>query len=570
MKCDVAIIGGGPAGSTVGSLLRKYNPKLDVVILERDKFPRDHVGESQLPAICEVLDEMGVWDKVEAANFPIKIGATYRWGRTLDLWDFEFLAGEDFIERERPGKYTGQRKGLAFQVDRSIYDKILLNHAKTLGCDVREGTKVTKVAREGDRITHLDIEGQGEPVEARYYVDCSGESGLIRRTLEVECDYPTKLRNIAIWDYYQDAEWAVKIGDDGTRIQVMSLGWGWIWFIQITATRTSVGLVVPAEYYKQSGKTTEQIYLDALSEEPRIAGLLKNARREGQLHTTRDWSFIAERLVGENWFLAGDSCGFADPILSAGMTLAHTAGRRVAYAILELDRNQQDARWIKEQYDTWHRRQIGHHIRFADYWYSANGIFSDVKEYCSEIAASVGLKLTAEEAFRWLSTGGFTSEVPGRARALTYSLGGVKFITQLFSGDKVSWEVSKYNRFRVDTAGSTRKRYASMQNGRIDPITCLVRDDRVLPLEGVFLVVYESLQRESDGEKLVNRCLAVLHHRGIQNAQASYLAILEVLEAMILDGWVKPEVVLGRPTLRMETPEEMRTMHPNRDNTVVN
>src|ERR1043165_8999520 len=88
---DVAIIGGGPGGSTLGSLLRKYEPKCRVIILEKEEFPRDHIGESQLPPISDVLNEMGCWDKVEAANFPIKVGATFRWGKTPELWDFEFL-----------------------------------------------------------------------------------------------------------------------------------------------------------------------------------------------------------------------------------------------------------------------------------------------------------------------------------------------------------------------------------------------------------------------------------------------------------------------------------------------
>ena len=88
---DVAIIGGGPAGSTAGSLLRKYGPEVSVVILEKERFPRDHVGESQLPPIGAILREMGCWDAVEQADFPIKIGATYRWGASAELWDLEFL-----------------------------------------------------------------------------------------------------------------------------------------------------------------------------------------------------------------------------------------------------------------------------------------------------------------------------------------------------------------------------------------------------------------------------------------------------------------------------------------------
>jgi len=156
MKYDVAIIGGGPAGSTVGSLIRLYNPSLKVLILERERFPRDHIGESQLPAISPILHEMGVWDKVEAAEFPIKVGATYRWGQTDDLWDLEFLnQSEKFMGAPRPNKFEGQRRKTAFQVDRSIYDKILLDHALELGCEVYEGVKVAKVLHEEDHVLGL-------------------------------------------------------------------------------------------------------------------------------------------------------------------------------------------------------------------------------------------------------------------------------------------------------------------------------------------------------------------------------------------------------------------------------
>src|SRR4029079_6286038 len=97
-----------------------------------------------LPPIGAILHEMGVWDKVEAANFPIKIGATYRWGKTKGLWDFDFLPPASFKDERRPGKYVGQRKATAFQVDRSIYDQILLDHARELGAEAREETRVVE------------------------------------------------------------------------------------------------------------------------------------------------------------------------------------------------------------------------------------------------------------------------------------------------------------------------------------------------------------------------------------------------------------------------------------------
>ena len=128
---DVAIIGGGPAGSTAATLLKKYAPELRVLVLEKEIFPRDHIGESMLTAIGPVLGEMGVWDAVEAADFPIKIGASYTWGRNHDRWDINFYPIEKWRNDPRPAKFEGQRRHTAFQVDRSKYDRILLDHAQS-------------------------------------------------------------------------------------------------------------------------------------------------------------------------------------------------------------------------------------------------------------------------------------------------------------------------------------------------------------------------------------------------------------------------------------------------------
>jgi flavin-dependent dehydrogenase len=147
-----------------------------VLIVEKEKFPRDHVGESQLPQISDVLQEMGCWDKVEAADFPIKIGATYRWGTDPNPWDFNFIKPEQFKDEQRPAKFEGQRRQTAFQVDRAKYDEILLRHAEEMGCLVREETAVVKVDVVGDRITALHLRSQ-EQITARYYIDASGHIG---------------------------------------------------------------------------------------------------------------------------------------------------------------------------------------------------------------------------------------------------------------------------------------------------------------------------------------------------------------------------------------------------------
>ncbi len=557
-QCDVAIIGGGPAGTTVASLLLKYNPRLKVVILEREKFPRDHVGESLLPAVCTVLDEMRVWDKVEAANFPIKIGATYRWGNTQNLWSFDF-SHEPFQDEMRPGKFNGQRKDLAFQVDRSQYDTILLDGAREWGAEVYEEVKVQEVLAGGDRILGLRIKpspkGQDTDVEptlleARYYVDASGTSGILRRQVEVELHSPTSLRNVAFWDYWQNTEWAENIGIGGTRIQIMSLSWGWLWFIPVSKMRTSIGLVMPAQTYKETGKRPQELYEEAIRTEPRISKLVENGTVEGNLQTTNDWSCLADRIAGENWFLAGDTCGFADPILSAGLTLAQTGAKRVAYSILELDRKVLDPQWIKNEYNDSHRKQIQHHIRFADFWYASNGCFTDLKENCADIARDAGLDLNAEQAFRWLSTGGFATEDARYARAGTYRFAAVVDFTERLTGSKVPWQIVEKNQFKMNMVGATKSTMSILAEGRIKSVDCYRRGPNVLPMFGVYRLVYAALQRESDAVKLMELIINTGMSGGMFTSKHECLvSSCEVLESLILEKWVTAKVDKKRPPM---------------------
>jgi flavin-dependent dehydrogenase len=546
---DVAIIGGGPAGSTCAALLRKYEPDLKVAVFEREIFPRDHVGESLLPPISLILDEMGCWDKIEAADFPIKIGATYRWGRRPELWDFEFLPGDRFIEQRRPARLEGQRRFTSFQVDRSKYDKILLDHAEELGCEVCQGTKVARVLCEGNAVTGLKLESD-ETVTARHYVDASGNSGILRRAMQVDCKYPSTLKNIAIYDYWQNAEWAVEIGVGGTRIQVLSLGYGWIWFIPIGPTRTSIGLVVPAEYYKQTGKRPEELYAQALSEETIVAGLLKNATSEGLLQTTRDWSFLADRHVGDNWFLIGECSGFADPILSAGVTMAHISGRQAAYTILELDRREHDPEWLKDQFQKRQKQRIETHIRFGDYWYTANQQLKELKEFTAQLARDTGLEMSPDKAWNWIASGGFINE------DLNIGAGGFSLAAIRDSGDflaEVAFEspLEKNNVLTLDLAGASWREFGVYAGGRVRKAPCYFRADRVLPITGEVELLLNILQRESKLSQIVDALTSIAKNNP-KNPALSQIVwnAMPALEAMIHDGWVKatrdPRFPLGK------------------------
>lgn len=537
-RYDVAIIGGGPAGSTTATFLRKYNPKLKVVILEREKFPRDHVGESQLPIIGKVLDEMGVWDKVERANFPVKIGATYRWGRKEGLWDFQFLENGIYSDDPRPGKYKGERTLTAFQVDRAVYDKILLDHAASLGTEVREQTTVRQVKREGDKVTGLVL-ADGSEITARYYIDCSGHTGIIRRAMGVETTCPTHLQNIAIWEYWQNAEWATTVGAAATRILVMSLGYGWMWFIPLSPTRTSLGLVLPAEYYKNSGKKPKELYDEAIRSEPLISHLTRNGQSEGNLYTTKDWSFLSDRLVGENWFLAGEACGFADPILSAGMSLAHMGGRDVAYTIMALDKGEYDAEWLKARYDEAHRTQIGNHISFADFWYTHNGVFTDLADFTQKIAGERGLNMTPAEAWQWFGTGGFIEENATISYG-TYSLGAARAISAEFLGGEMHWESVGKTHFKLDLEGAEKAWNAEMTNGQIIRRRCYKRDGKFLPVTGLVGWLVQILRTEKSYEDLIAESRKYIAANRIPESGfvEFRLGMINALEAMIGGGWV--------------------------------
>ena len=563
MDYDVLIIGGGPTGSTCGTLLKKYQPDLRVLIVEREEFPRDHVGESQLPMIGEVLNEMGAWDKVEAANFPIKIGATYRWGRSEEPWDFEFVPGNSFDDVPRPGKFEGTRKSTAFQVDRSIYDKILLDHAAEMGVEVRENTKVAQIHRDGDRVTGVRL-ASGEEVTARYFVDGSGNVGIVRRAMDVPIDSPTALRNVAIWDYWQNAEWAVEIGTGGTRIQIMSLGYGWIWFIPIGPTRTSIGFVLPASYYRDAKQKPEEIYLEALAQEPRIAKLLKNATREDRLTSTKDWSYVAERTCGENWFLAGESAGFADPILSAGMTLAHTGAREAAYTLLALLEGEHDPSWLRERYDETQRARLRSHIQFADFWYTGNGLFDAVRENTSLIAKEAGLTLSADEAFRWLSTGGFANDSYDMARVATWDVMAMKLLAQEFHGDESTWEIGNANLFDLDLSDAVLDYVPLLRDGKIEKARCYRRDGKTLPNFGDYRVIITALRKSSFIGDLIREARAYFQARGVE-VEPMVAGVLRALEAMVTEGWVKASFDPARQHLNVKTPEQTDLFHKNTD-----
>jgi flavin-dependent dehydrogenase len=571
MEYDVAIIGGGPAGSTVGSLLRKYEPTAKVLILEREIFPREHVGESQLPPVTLVLEEMGCWEKVEAAGFPVKTGALYRWGNTQDLWRFDFLVGQDYEDKPRPGTLEGQRYQTTFHVERAIFDEILLDHAAEFGCEVCEGAKVTKIQRSGDRVEAIKVEGAHLPegadpdgwVKAKHFIDATGHVGMLRRAMDVEVIEPTSLKNIAMWQYWKSPDWeAIEgVGKGGIRVRVMSLGNGWIWFIPISKDRTSVGFVTHADHYKKSGLSTSELYAQALRDEPHIAELLANAVPDGDMQSTKDWSFLASKMVGDNWMLVGESAGFADPILAGGMSLAMVGAREAAYIHASFLREDHDKEWLKAWYGETQSRRISQHIKFADYWYSANGHFSELQSYTSQIAAEAGLDLNPADAFRWLAAGGFVSDDLTAPVVGTYRLGAVKSAMQILSGIDADWEINRSNHFTLNLEGAAVVQVPFCKDGKIESVKCYQRGTSLLPMIGIYRMVFRALSRDGDAAGLVAQLKKMIASMdGITEHYNAFLGALDALEGMVAEGWITPSIREGRPFMTVTLDEASVSM----------
>jgi flavin-dependent dehydrogenase len=505
---------------------------------------------------------MGCWDKVEAAEFPVKVGATYRWGSSQDLWDFDFLSGQPYVDAARPAKYEGQRRSTAFQVDRAVFDQILLDHARSCGVVVREQCRVTGIETSDDLVNGLVLE-DGSRVEARHTIDASGGSALMRRALGVPTEEPSALRNIALWAYWQNAEWAATVGSSGTRVQVLSLGWGWIWFIPVGPTRTSIGLVLPAGYYKRSGKTTEELYFEAISSESTVALLTANASCEGEVFATKDWSFVAERMAGKNWFLVGEAAGFADPILAAGISMAAVGAWEAATTIVEIERGRYDPDWLRAEFTRASARRLRSHILFADYWYTANAHFTDLVGFTKTIAEHSGLHLDAKSAWQWLGTGGFVTF--GGAGIGGFNLISTDWLISQFEGEAPDWSLASNNLFRPNLGGTETLELAIYHPGSVERISGLSRDGKVLPLHGIFAFLIETVGQIHRVDQIVQRIAAEWCAK--QGGGASEMAnALQALEGLIQDGWISASLAPNVPLMSLQSLRQTGLLHPNYDN----
>ena len=372
-RCDLLVIGGGPAGATLATLVKKHAPEKRVILAERESGPRHHIGESLLPGLVPVLKEMGVFEKIDAAGFPRKIGANYVWGKGREVWENDFN-DVNLTEMLRRHGTIPEKIEYAWQVRRSVYDEILLKHAEECGVEVRRGWAARAPVEEGGRITGVRFE-QGE-VRAERTADCSGQAGFLSRFRKIR-DYNDALKNVAAYRYYKGAPWKYSYSGhpDKTKIFVCSVPSGWFWYIPIDGGVVSVGFVTSQAHLKKTRLSPEALFDRELAACEEIAPLLGKAEPiddfDGSgksFFTISDWSYLNVAASGPGWLAAGDAAVFVDPILSSGVTLAHTAAHRAAYTLLtHWDGGDAAALW--KDYDLFCRESASQFLALALFWY---------------------------------------------------------------------------------------------------------------------------------------------------------------------------------------------------------
>ncbi len=378
---DIAIIGGGPAGSSLAAYLAKAG--VNCVVFERELFPRPHVGESLVPSSTRVFNDLGFMDQMEEAKFPHKFGAVWTardQARPYDH-DWEGLSPDchaevRFEERQQPGV----DKNYTYHVDRGKFDLLLLQHANKLGASVYEGVKVSAVEfSPAQPVVQFNMGRKEMGVSARMVVDASGRQTFLGNQLKLKVKDPV-FDQYAIHTWFGGYDRKALAKSDAHRdyiyIHFLPLSNTWMWQIPITEEITSIGVVTQKKNFAGARQDREKFFWDSVASRPNLSEALQRACRLRNFKDEGDYSYAMKQICGDRFLLLGDAGRFVDPIFSTGVSIALNSSRFAHKDILgALERNDFSRESFKT-FETTIGRGTKNWYDFISVYYRLNVLFT--------------------------------------------------------------------------------------------------------------------------------------------------------------------------------------------------
>jgi flavin-dependent dehydrogenase len=341
-ECDVIVVGGGPAGSTAATLLARRG--WSVVLLEKDRHPRFHIGESLLPMNLPILERLGVLEAIGRIGV-LKRGA-----------DFPAPTPEGYnvFRFERALDDSGTH---AYQVRRDEFDQLLFQNASTAGSRTLEGHSVLRAefARDHVIVSGEGDEGRGFRCRARYLVDASGRDTFLGNQLRSKRKSPHH-QSAALFAHFSGVD--RRPAEDAGNVSIYRFEQGWVWLIPLRDEIMSIGAVCWPDHLKQRRGGNREFLLETLRSIPELALRMERAEIVGNLHATGNYSYECREMCGPRWIMAGDSYAFVDPIFSSGVYLAMHAAEQAAEVVDGVLRDPRLERTLQRRYERGIRRGL--------------------------------------------------------------------------------------------------------------------------------------------------------------------------------------------------------------------